>query len=154
MGIFVLALILIACERDDICATTTPTTPQLVIQFYDIENPSEAKSIVLAVNEVNNQDTLFYSQDTILKVPLRTDADQTIFNFTKNPGGELEDTDVVTFNYDTKELYISRACGFRISYDNLSTIYTPGNDTRWIDDLQIESQTITDEETTHINIYH
>ena len=154
LGIVVLTLILIACERDDICATTTPTTPQLVIKFYDVANTTEPKPIVLAVNEMGNEDTMFFAQDTVLRVPLRTNEEVTQFNFIKNPGGETQNTDVVTFNYETNELYISRACGFRISYDNLSAITTPSTDGRWIEDLQIESQTILDEETTHVSIYH
>jgi len=26
---------LLGCEKDDICESTTPTTPRLVIEFYD-----------------------------------------------------------------------------------------------------------------------
>ena len=29
---------LVACEKDDLCAETTPTTPQLVISFKDANN--------------------------------------------------------------------------------------------------------------------
>jgi len=31
------------CEKDDICAETTPTTPKLVIEFYDNANPTVLK---------------------------------------------------------------------------------------------------------------
>ena len=33
------------CEKDDICAETTPTTPRVVIEFYDAANPTVLKSV-------------------------------------------------------------------------------------------------------------
>ncbi len=50
-SIIFLTLILIAtlisynCERDDICAETTPTTPRLVVEFYDVNEPEDLKSV-------------------------------------------------------------------------------------------------------------
>jgi hypothetical protein len=40
-----LALTLISCERDDICAETTATTPRLLIEFYDSTSPDDLKSV-------------------------------------------------------------------------------------------------------------
>jgi hypothetical protein len=37
--------LLVACEKDDICAETTPTTPQLVITFKDANNINESKAV-------------------------------------------------------------------------------------------------------------
>ena len=37
------AIALSSCERDDICAEATPVTPLLIIDFFDIENTTEAK---------------------------------------------------------------------------------------------------------------
>ncbi len=37
--------ILLGCERDDICAEGTPTTPRLLIQFYDVANSDNIKSV-------------------------------------------------------------------------------------------------------------
>ena len=31
------------CERDDICAEGTTTTPRLLIEFYDASNPDDFK---------------------------------------------------------------------------------------------------------------
>ncbi|WP_299526617.1 DUF6452 family protein [Winogradskyella sp.] len=36
---------LFACERDDICAETTPTTPRLFIEFYDATSPEDLRSV-------------------------------------------------------------------------------------------------------------
>ncbi len=37
---------LISCERDDICAETTATTPRLLIEFYDVLSPDDLKSVL------------------------------------------------------------------------------------------------------------
>ena len=43
--LLVFALGFISCERDDICAESTATTPQLIIEFYDASNPDDLKSV-------------------------------------------------------------------------------------------------------------
>jgi len=34
-----------SCEPDDICDPNTPTTPRMLIQFFDISNPSLKKNV-------------------------------------------------------------------------------------------------------------
>lgn len=40
-----IVLLLTNCERDDICSEVTPTTPRLIIQFYDITEADELKFV-------------------------------------------------------------------------------------------------------------
>ncbi|WP_299101634.1 DUF6452 family protein [uncultured Winogradskyella sp.] len=40
-----IAISLINCERDDICAASTTTTPRLVIEFYDNLDTTETKDV-------------------------------------------------------------------------------------------------------------
>ncbi|NRD20348.1 hypothetical protein HNV08_09845 [Winogradskyella eckloniae] len=40
-----MAIALINCERDDICASTTTTTPRLIIEFYDMDDAEELKDV-------------------------------------------------------------------------------------------------------------
>ena len=45
---FILFLSLISiygCESDDICPESALTTPQLIVTFYDMDNPEERKSV-------------------------------------------------------------------------------------------------------------
>ena len=37
---------IISCERDDICPESTPTTPRLIIRFYDNTELSETKRVI------------------------------------------------------------------------------------------------------------
>jgi hypothetical protein len=41
-----IALLSISCERDDICAETTATTPRLLIEFYDASSTEDLKSVL------------------------------------------------------------------------------------------------------------
>ncbi|WP_296316860.1 DUF6452 family protein [Winogradskyella sp. UBA3174] len=43
--ILILAIALINCERDDICADTTSTTPRLIIEFYDATSTDDLKTV-------------------------------------------------------------------------------------------------------------
>ncbi|WP_299124713.1 DUF6452 family protein [uncultured Winogradskyella sp.] len=43
--ILFIAIVLINCERDDICAESTLTTSRLSIEFYDATSPDDLKSV-------------------------------------------------------------------------------------------------------------
>lgn len=158
--IAILAIFFSSCERDDICAESTPVTPLLVIDFFDIENPTEPKTPVnLTIREVDG-DTLEGSpfNSSTISIPLRTNADQTNFLFILNTGSEEletpENTDGFSVNYVRIEEYISKACGFRITYDALDPNRTAETNGFWIQDIQVTNTTVDDETSTHIQIFH
>ena len=43
--LFLLLLSFTSCEKDDICDANTPTTPRLVIDFYNISDASVKKNV-------------------------------------------------------------------------------------------------------------
>ncbi|WP_299110323.1 DUF6452 family protein [uncultured Winogradskyella sp.] len=43
--VLLIAIALINCERDDICSYTTSTTPRLIIEFYDTDEPDDLKNV-------------------------------------------------------------------------------------------------------------
>ena len=151
-------MILSSCERDDICAETTPVTPLLVIDFFDIENTTEPK-VPTNLLVVENGETvgLAFNAATI-SIPLRTNADQTNFLFVLNAGSEElenpENIDGMTFSYIRQEEYISKACGFRVIYDALDPTRTAETDGFWIQDIIVTNSTIEDETSAHISIFH
>ncbi|WP_103067941.1 DUF6452 family protein [Aquimarina sediminis] len=153
-----------ACERDDICAEGTPTTPFLVIKFLDFDTGTEIKSPAeLEVKAVGIETpfTLGSTQDSIL-IPLKNDVSITDYEFTINSdttnNGDtdpLPNKDTVSFQYTTEEEYVSSACGFKINYKGL-TVSPPeaGNDGSWIQDITIQRENVTDETAAHIFIFH
>lgn len=147
-----------SCERDDICAEATPVTPLLVIDFFDIENTTEAK-IPTDLIVVENGETVGLGFNTsTISIPLRTDVDQTDFLFVLNAGNESEETpeniDGLIISYTRMEEYISKACGFRIIYNALNPTPNSQNDGAWIQDIILINTTVEDETSAHIQIFH
>ena len=74
-----------SCEKDDICEATTPTTPKLVVEFYDSLNPTVKKNVTnLAVKEINSTTSLTFTGTSKIKIPLRISQDITKYSFNLN----------------------------------------------------------------------
>lgn len=149
--------LIVSCERDDICAESTPTTPLLIIRFFDIDNPTEFKVPGnLAVIENGTTTGFLFNTDSIA-IPLRTNIDETQFQFILNSDDTengTQNTDLITFNYVRSDEYVSKACGFKVTYNALEPNETPENDGFWIQDIQTINPTIEDETSAHIRIFH
>jgi hypothetical protein len=157
---------LLTCERDDLCPETTPTTPSLVIGFFNNALPENPKTVNdLYVIGLDNDNVLTgYSVVDVdeLILPLRTDTDTTTFFLTNNTvlddDGNITsgNTDTVTITYDRKDIYVSRACGYKTIYENVDVTIDGGTDGNWIILAQPENDnlTIEDETTTHYYFNH
>lgn len=158
-GCIFFLLALGACERDDICAASTPTTPLLVIAFFDADNRTQSKPVNLAVVAVGGDDTIHIANDTLIRIPLRTDTTSTSFIFIKNPGipdaeEDPNTPDRVNFSYNLNEVYIDRACGFKVTYDALTAQASGEGDGRWITDISINNSTIDNDSIYQVSIIH
>ncbi|MEM9686985.1 MAG: DUF6452 family protein [Bacteroidota bacterium] len=157
---FLLFFLLLGCEKDDICVDGN--TPHLIIRFYDKENPELTKSVTtLRITGEGLSDPLStvnrITTDSIA-VPLRSSENNTVFSFISDSGDngdgmEMGITDVIRFDYQTREVFVSRACGYIANYDDLNVMVTMDGDD-WIDAVEITNTTIADEVAAHIKIYH
>jgi hypothetical protein len=175
----ILTLLLIAtfslssCEKDDICDANTPTTPRLVIEFYDIRNPSILKSVTdlkvigegmtegIVFNSSAGGESQYLTNDSKISIPLKTDTNTTKFRFILNSGNSnstLIDSDEVTFNYAYNDIFVSRACGFKTLFilDPLNP-YTqtavPVSKPKWMQFISVEKSNIDNENETHIKVF-
>ncbi len=148
------------CEKDDICDRNTSVTPRVIIEFYDATQTSVLKNVVnLEVHATGEMDSLEVFNGNKIQLPLNPIAETTTYTLNLNstlPGSA--NTDIITFNYTTKEVYISRACGFKNIYElNAANgaVNTDGatNDGLWIVDLDIITNNILNENEVHIKIY-
>ncbi|MBU2927260.1 DUF6452 family protein [Winogradskyella psychrotolerans] len=188
-----LAIINFNCERDDICAATTQTTPRLIVGFYDATDTDE----LLNVSRITVYgDGLFTDEDGVTTEPIEEsdliiidydDEDSYVFNINSNTialplivGGEGEllttrfvlekDTDlrldddddtssnidIIEISYNTEFVYVSRACGYKSNFNSLGVARITDDD-QWITNIEIEETTqesIANENTTHVRIYH
>ncbi|MNK40438.1 hypothetical protein D3C87_590870 [compost metagenome] len=161
-----------SCEKDDICDANTPTTPRLVITFYDIASPTKTKNVTnlkvigdemeqgIVFNEsLAEDDSLRYvTSGSTVSIPLKVNDSTSTFKFINNSLSTTAiNTDVIKFNYTTQNVYVSRACGFKTIFQlrNLLPIVQtdPDGDTPWMSDISIENPNIESENETHIKVY-
>ena len=69
--------------------------------------------------------------------------------------GRFNSEDIITITYTTKQVYVSRACGFKTVFKNVAlTVENDGDN--WIQFIQSvnDNQTIENENAPNYNIYH
>ncbi|MBT8263165.1 MAG: hypothetical protein KJO05_10110 [Bacteroidia bacterium] len=158
--IFILFLIfasIAGCTRDDICEEGIATTPLLIITFNDIVEPNQRKAVPsLTVETVETNSTQVISATTTdsIAIPLRNTGLQTIYRFKNGVGTAAPNTDVITFNYTTEDIYINRACAFKTVYHDLNARVQDEGSANWILQFEIETTDVIDETETHITIFH
>lgn len=146
------------CEKDDICSESTPTTPRLVIQFYDINDPTTAKNVTsLLVAGTGADETLgTFSGVSKILLPLRISDDQTQYTFTLNSNNtSLDNTDVLTFNYTREQVFVSRACGYKTIFtldDATPFVQDDGTDLRWMNNVTVAQPNILNEDEVHVSV--
>jgi len=142
--IFILLVAFSSCEKDDICIEAT--TPMLVIRFYDINNPKTIKSVNSLTVWALNKDSIYENKaiDSIA-IPLNLNENSTVYKFQS-----ATFIDEISFNYNRNDIFVSRSCGYKTIFENLS-IQTSNI---WIKDNLINNSTIENETSAHINIYH
>jgi hypothetical protein len=150
-----------SCEKDDICSSDTPTTPSLIVEFYNTDNRTELKNVtnlVLFAQGVNDSLPTFNNVSKI-KIPLKTNANSTEYSFLWNYNTTTktaEKLDTISFNYTKKDVFISRACGFKtLFYLNAeNSIEIEPEKTSWIKGFDVITSNIENENNTHVKIYH
>ncbi|OUS21657.1 hypothetical protein A9Q93_00245 [Nonlabens dokdonensis] len=161
--LFVLTLLSNSCEKDDLCTPEQAVTPRLVIEFKDAINPLEEKVVErIQVQEIGSTDfapldsdgSLVLTNTSTISLPLRTDSATTSYNLilTKE---NITNSDNINFNYTLNEEYVSRACGFRVIYNNLVAVQTPeSSGDNWIDRIVVIESNVTNNTDIHVQILH
>lgn len=147
------------CEKDDICDAATPTTPKVVIEFYDIADPTTLKNVVnLGVIAPGFTNGFGFPNTSNIKVPLKTFEDSSVLYFIQNGSAEPtsdDNQDEVTFNYTRKSAYVSRACGYKTLYtlDATNPVVVTADGNNWIQNITVSQPNIENENETHVKIY-
>jgi hypothetical protein len=153
-----------SCEKDDLCPSTTPTTPSLIIRFYNTNNHASLKTVTDMKVFMEGRDTIALGSRDSIALPLRTDGTSTRWGIMYNRGttSVVNDIDYLEFKYITREEYVSRACGYKV-------LFTLNNDTNsnpnpaitdnsveshlWIDEYEVLNTNIENENAAHVKIY-
>lgn len=171
--IIVIAFTFSGCEKDDICDPNTPTTPRLVISFFDRTNSTPknvtnlkvigkgmTQGIVFNENALVESDKYLTNGNTI-SIPLKTNEDTTTFRFILNANNtnlDFVNEDVIQFNYTRQNIFVSRACGYKTIFTlnrNNPLILTDSDNPEglWMQGVYVEEPNIEFENETHIKVY-
>ena len=162
-----------SCEPDDICDPTTPTTPRILIKFYDISNPSVQKNVInlkvrgegmiegVVLTPTGIDEAKYVTNANSILLPLKTDGDVVKYKFIFNYGNKnllLVNEDNLEFKYTRENVYVSRACGFKTIFSldlNAPVTLTDSTppDNKWIQYVRAEQYNITYENETIIKIF-
>jgi hypothetical protein len=158
--LLLLTITFYSCEKDDICAEET--TPRLVLEFYDISNPSNFKNVLnLKIKGMGaTEDLGTFNGVSKIELPLDITQDSTKCSLILNSTSlTLDNEDSLQFNYTRQNVFVSRACGYKTIFELNATpngviktdAATP--DGFWIQDINIVTTNIVTENETHIKIY-
>lgn len=137
---------LYSCQ-DEFCLDAT--TPALTIRFYNKETITETKPIALIV-WANDKDTLYYGTSTdSLSIPLDTQNTSVVYHFSILDS--LNSQEDITINYTTEDVFVSKACGYKSIFKEVTIVATKNN---WIDNIATTVTEITNENKAHVKIYH
>lgn len=171
--IIVLLLVIMCvwnCERDDICAESTPTTPRLIIEFKDVNNFENNKAVrqltVIGIDEEGNDvNTLIARTNTDqIALPLRIIAEGVTnisqFKLIKDADFDADDNpdtssniDIITISYLPEFVFVSKACGLKSIFNSIG-ISTEDDDQNWVLATQLITENVENENNAHITIFH
>ena len=138
--------LLLSCEKDDFCIQN-PVTPNLILRFYNDVNRTELKQTSGLYVWSDNKDSIFVNIATdSLVIPLNTAANQTIYNLSQN-----NVVNQLTINYDINPIYVSRSCGFKINFENV----TISSNNTWVTEVSPSNGiTIDNQNAAHVQVFH
>jgi hypothetical protein len=149
------------CEKDDICAETTPTTPRLIIDFYDFTNPTLTKNVTnLGVIGEGVETVILFNGVSKVQIPLDLTKDiskyQFILNY-RNSNPIFINTDNLQFDYTRNNVFVSRACGYKTLFTlNPTSPFTQTDsddlDGLWMKNITVLQSNINNEDETHLSI--
>ncbi len=161
-----LFLLFTGCERDDICDTANvPITPRLIITFQDFTDNSLRKNAAgIQVSLASDSERIVTGIERFdsIVIPLNINEDSVRYEFKINASSTdttIIRTDTLELSYKRTNEFVSKACGFRTVFSELSINNTTDTEmfdesTNWIQNIFIENSTINDETNAHVRIFH
>lgn len=158
-SLLMLCFFFLGCEKDDICANET--TPRLIIEFFDIANPSVKKNVsnllVKGIGQANALKT--FNAVNKIELPLKIDTSSTQYSLQLNSTSTtLQNEDILEFNYSKNTVYVSRACGYKTVFqlntsNGIIVTDSATADNLWMQNVVITTNSVTTENETHVKIF-
>ena len=152
----IIGFYLISCERDDICLTTIPDTPKLIIGFFDESTGLKKEVLDLKVRGNNREEIYLFQTTDSISLPLKNLEKITSYALVKNFNENINDLgnrDHLLVSYQYNHIYISRACGYMSNYD-INQVVVENDNSNWIIKSEIINSQVKDEKTIHVKVFH
>ncbi|MEJ6791865.1 MAG: hypothetical protein QNK89_03775 [Lacinutrix sp.] len=167
--LLLLICIAFSCERDDLCDEDTPTTPKMVVEFRDLILSNNTKNVTkLRVEDADDATRVLTDYNSVTEdqmlLPLITNIEELETGITKyrvykdyeNEDGTITgNDDVIYIEYSTREIYVSRACGYKTIFENVEIIIEDDGD-NWMEFAvpENDNQSVINEDKIHFTIRH
>lgn len=152
----IIGFYLISCEPDDICLTTIPDTPKLIIGFFDESTGLKKEVLDLKVQGNNSEEIYLFQTTDSISLPLKNLEKITSYALVKNFNENINDSgnrDHLLVSYQYNHIYISRACGYMSNYD-INQVVIENDNSNWIIKSEIINSQVKDEKTIHVKVFH
>ena len=142
-------ILILSCEKDDICIEGSENTKRITIGFLNNETKSPIGINLINVKSIDN-DSIIHEQfsEDILNLPLKVNSNKTQFLLDNEVS-----IDTLTIYHQSIHQYLNRSCGFKANFIiNSQTEIT--KQTGWIREISVIKDSIFNEEETNIFIHY
>ena len=146
--LFLLIIITVGCEKDDICIEGSDTTNRITIGFIDYENKGPKSISLQSIRGIGLDSVIEGIVGNNLKLPLIASSNKTEYVLEYN-----EILDTVTIYHQSIHKYLNRSCGYISNFIVKSDTEISKN-SGWIKEVSIENDSIFNEEKTNIFIHY
>ena len=146
--LFLLLIITVGCEKDDICIEGSDTTSRITIGFIDYENKGPKSISLKSIRGIGLDSVIEGIVGNNLKLPLIASSNKTEYVLEYN-----EILDTVTIHHQSIHKYLNRSCGYISNFIVKSDTEISKNN-GWIKEVSIENESIFNEEKTNILIHY
>ncbi len=146
--LFLLVIILIGCEKDDICIEGSENTNRITLGFVDYKSKGPKDISLESIRGIGIDSIIEGINGNYLKFPLMVNSNITKYVFEYN-----QTLDTLTIHHRTIHKYLNRSCGYVSNFIIKSDTEMSKNH-GWIREVSILNDSIFNEEKTNILIHY
>jgi len=147
--ILISLILILSCEKDDICIEGSENTNRVTIGFLDDETKNPTGISLVNLKSIGNDSIIYdtFSGQSI-KLPLKVNSTKTQFLLDNN---DLIDT--LTIYHQSIHQYLNRSCGYKSNFI-INSQTEISKQTGWIREISVIKDSIFNEEETNIFIHY
>ena len=146
--LFLLVIIILGCEKDDICIEGSENSSRITIGFVDYKSKGPKDISLESIRGIVTDSVIQGINGNYLKFPLMANSNKTKYVLEYN-----ETLDTLTIHHQTIHKYLNRSCGYISNFIVKSDTEISKNH-GWIKEVSIENDSIFNEEKTNILIHY